>query len=1555
MPDLLGGVCLFAFGVFLFALVGHGIWQLLVAVFRALTGQTEKALPQQLPWRPCPTCGLPIMLGEPRCDNCGWPTSGLESRGSRGDVSLEALSRQISRLRENGVLGDQACQHLLEAVRAEQHTLRETAQGAAAPPQRGLSPTAAVEAEVVKPPPAPPIPFVPVSPEPVAASAAEQGVPVDPAERVRHYAARRAEAGVEQATDETTKPAAAQPPKVSSRPFAQLLAAFMEERNIRWGELVGGLLIVGGSIALVLSFWAQIADWPLLQFFVFNGVTAGLFGLGIYADRRMKLPMTSHGLLIIATLLVPLNFLALAAFSKEAAPLNLWTVGGELASIGLFVYLTRVAGATLQPGKALGLEKAWHLVLGVLGPSIAALLIRRFVSPQSEPPVLYLLGLAPLACYLAATAGMIWQGRRSNDVDEQAAFEMFRWLGMTSFAAVLPLALLVAKTQHIRSTLGEIAPLVSLCAAPALATGLLLWRRVRSPELAGIRTIGTTIAVFGTLVLLSGIILAWPNPARMLPVAAVDFAVLTAVAILFEVPAAHLIASACLVLAYLIGYHVAAGRVGWSEREPGETATAMVSAASGVALTPMPLLLGLAAGVWLRRGRRLDGLYYAIVAAASAAVGVGLVTWHDFGRVGDPHGATWVYAIYAAATLVAAMWTRHPYVAVGGAVMLLAALVQGIVYKYAGPLELRQPWLLAMMCHASAMAALAVAAKVVVSLRETRVGNSLRELQFDSRSESPTFHLAERDGYTGAFAVAALAISCVAAGLLIWSVGVESLGFIAGHALWLAGCWLVLALLAGSAALFTAFQIALTASVLFGVVAVVRHQKWAGDLRLAWLDPWSLQAQGIALALLSLAWMILRIVVGRFSKPSESAGSTPMQADDGSAGLEIRPTFDARAARLLFPDWPSCDRVVTYLVLLLLVVLSIYAALPGAAQELAPRNLAAKLEGVTTAAAVETGRVVTATSHFEAPGLVHEHAGGLGAWLLLAAILATLLVGQWERFSSLGLGGAVVALGAVCPLLAARWEADVAVASALRWYAAGFLLLLSAAIWLRRPLLGVAQRIGWQVGRIRSADRDPLETLEIAGPHSGPYTALALFLGIVPLAGMLTFVALAAVSQHPLEPGTTGLLHTLAMLFAFATVAAALLWGFAAGWIGGFGESTTAHSRTRHPIWAHAGTLTLILGFAPLLSVALYVLSAALRGNPVTGPEPGTFFQRIGLAASYALPIALMALTLVGYAVRERSARFAFAAGLLFNVSATAGYLLVGGKAGLNLDLWIKLGQLNAIVTSGYALAWALVWRAAGNWRAAGVSRLMALPTDQGADAPRSAGRGLGLLATHTMLGVAFNVILILPGLWGLFVQTTPSPEHATLGGWMGWSALLLAVTSIVVLTYAAGLRLAAGAACAGLLGVGALVTFTLCRYDTGNWLGYHAMLTSLAAVGWILLMGQWSLGRWLTSAGRVRFADQAAPAAAGPHSGPYASIYTSTHWAAVVGTLTVIVAVREALSFTHPWWAVTAIGAMSLLAAALACWSLRRGFLYVAGALISLGTTIAWLHVWPWRSNDFA
>ena len=107
------------------------------------------------------------------------------------------------------------------------------------------------------------------------------------------------------------------PPTPQRRSLAEWLAAFMEDRNILWGELVGGLLVVGCSVALVLSLWQTLERIPLFPFLIFVGITSTLFLTGQYTLQKWRLESTSRGLLAIATLLVPLNFLVLAGLSPR--------------------------------------------------------------------------------------------------------------------------------------------------------------------------------------------------------------------------------------------------------------------------------------------------------------------------------------------------------------------------------------------------------------------------------------------------------------------------------------------------------------------------------------------------------------------------------------------------------------------------------------------------------------------------------------------------------------------------------------------------------------------------------------------------------------------------------------------------------------------------------------------------------------------------------------------------------------------------------------------------------------------------------------------------------------------------------------------------------------------------------------------------------------------------------------------------------------------------------------------------------------------------------------
>ena len=114
-----------------------------------------------------------------------------------------------------------------------------------------------------------------------------------------------------------------------------MLEAFMEERNMRWGELIGGLLFVGGGVALAVSLKDKLQAIPYSQFLIFAFIAVLVYLLGLYSHYRWKLANTSRGLLVIGMLLAPLSFLIMADLSKErglALALAVELVGAGRAS-----------------------------------------------------------------------------------------------------------------------------------------------------------------------------------------------------------------------------------------------------------------------------------------------------------------------------------------------------------------------------------------------------------------------------------------------------------------------------------------------------------------------------------------------------------------------------------------------------------------------------------------------------------------------------------------------------------------------------------------------------------------------------------------------------------------------------------------------------------------------------------------------------------------------------------------------------------------------------------------------------------------------------------------------------------------------------------------------------------------------------------------------------------------------------------------------------------------------------------------------------------------------
>ena len=764
----------FVFVAVIVTVLGHGIWLMLARVFRwlAKTGSTSGD-------------------SEPNI---------VQPAHQRDIIDLLTTRQLIERLHRQGAIDNRLYEQVRDALDTEQQRRTDippTAPAQTKPPQRspGLEPAGS--------------PAIESAPEVVTRLPS-------PPERTKLQV--------------TAPPPPAQPvePREPHKPFTEILAAFMEAKNIRWGELIGGMLIVFCSVALVISFWSQIAQTPVLKFFLFTAVTAVLFAVGLYSEYRWKLPTTSRGLLIISTLLVPLNFLAIAAFSEGPGATEAMVIIGEVMAIALFACLAFMAGRVIAP--------PWSVVtvIGVVGASASQLLFRRFADAGMSTLPLLALAMIPTACYLLATGVMLRRAWFWPTLGKTKVNMIFTLLGITAFATAVSLGLLVFKSGNIRQTLQSLAPLVSLLGAPVLVSGLLMWKQITAARLAALRTAGTSIAIVGALVMLASVALAWSDAANLLPVSLLNFLILTAAALLLRMPWAHLPAGVCLTLAYLAGFHVAADHLTWHSNS-SHMALALLSETSGSALVALVAVFAGASVLFARFGRRLDGQMYSWLCGAAAVASLLLVTWHGFGRA-DDHGATFVYLIFALSASALAWRTRRPSLSWTGGILLLIAIVQGFTYRFAPPWELLARWQVATLIYAMLMTGAAFAAR-----------QWARERQ--EVSVRPTESLA-------------LMTSLVAALLLVADVSFDHALALSIRAFCLAGVWLILALLNGRLrpVLFTASQVAITFGVVLAVTARLNHYTWfEGASRV--FHPWSLQAYFTALALLSLTWSALRLAI----------------------------------------------------------------------------------------------------------------------------------------------------------------------------------------------------------------------------------------------------------------------------------------------------------------------------------------------------------------------------------------------------------------------------------------------------------------------------------------------------------------------------------------------------------------------------------------------------------------------------------------------------------------------------------------------------------------------
>jgi hypothetical protein len=874
-------------------------------------------------------------------------------------------------------------------------------------------------------------------------------------------------------------PAPPRPPAVLPAPprprrsLTNVLAAFMEERNILWGELAGGLLIVGCSIALVITLWHSLEELPYFPFLLFASITALLFGAGEYTLHHWKLESTSRGLLVIALLLVPLNLLVLAdpALARGSPSLE-WAF--KAAALLLSLGMVRLAGRDLigvgvLPGP---IDRRWLFMLAVVGTAGSQLLVEHLLDPEHLYRVV-VLGCVPVACHLLACGAVVaglarFRARNDNQrLEVRQANALFVFLGLSAFALFVALGFLLSRSGGVGLALPLLAEPFALASVPIFAGGLLVGRALPREE-SGPRTAGIAVAFTGLAFMLSAVVLAWPQPLPLLLVCLSNAVLLTFLAFRWRMPYAHAVAVPCLALVVLLVVQVVSGNVAIASEEDlaWRLTEQLTSPSSGIVLAILMIVSAVGAEVLLRLGQRDHAASYAVGSGALGFCALLITTYHVIGFLWP---AAIVYGLSAACTL--ALYTRWrrpalPYIGLSLFVVssfwAMGALAPDNLALWGFVLALESLALAsaALATHPlrGACRAVAITAGVLalwlalhaqwIPVQGIQTG-TVALLALTAFVLAHQFRRLELAWLGSAFLFAAVTH------LLIWDLGNSApprpllMALLAHETLALLGALLIQARSASDGRIL--YLPLVQSALLTSLLAVPL-------LFLPGVTPRVLAGYTLWLAAVWLCVAVLQRSPGWFTAFQGAVNLAVIFAVE--AGLPMLAWSDPRrwqgygfglgllslgwiVARMAWMGhprvrqlwqaaWPALDRVMLAVLVGGQFILALWGIAPGVDAELVPDGFVSVIEWP------------------ENPWLLHAY--GAEAWLLLGLLAVVLLSALREQGRTSVLVGLLVLAATAALLVAGPFGAELATASALRWSLALCYLACSAFVWLRRPL-----------------------------------------------------------------------------------------------------------------------------------------------------------------------------------------------------------------------------------------------------------------------------------------------------------------------------------------------------------------------------------------------------------------------------------------------------------------------------------------------------------------------
>lgn len=887
----------------------------------------------------------------------------------------------------------------------------------------------------------------------------------------------------------STPPSPPPPPRphaVPRRSFQEMLAGFMEEKNILWGELAGGLLIIGCSIALVISLWSTLEQIPYFPFLVFAGLTALMFGAGVYTLRHWKLEATSRGLLVIANLFVPLDFLVLAGLAKNAP----WGwIDGVLSGLAILgaATLTWTAGGILLPalsdeGRRSRVPAQGWLTLGVVGAASSQLIVARWLD-VIEPHLGWFLicSLMPGLLHGLASAGVTWRLGRQDTLSAKAVNHYLLFLGLTTFAVLVALGFMVYASDETLDAFRHLAIALTAAALPLIVGGAMVRQRIASTADDGARGLsagqsrifGTALSLTGAALALFALALGWPRPLALLVVGAVNATAFVVVARIYRLPFAHVPGLLSFAIAFVAADLGIRGLWPAEPDPPADTIIDLVlKPATAIALTLLALLLAGVSEALTRRRRdasMTESVIYLIAAAQAAFAAIALAAAPIEFR---SERACGVLGVLGTAALAINLRWKRPEVGVIASMMIAACAYHGAVWALPEGSD-SERFLWAMTIHSTVFLGIPAV------------------MQRGRHERGPIWH----GGYFEPLHWTGQISSSLALLALVMFTSLTTLPTAAGVSAWLLMLWIAVAILRSSTNWMRGAQALSAATALLIAAAWLARQPWAVvDGVLQW-NMWCWQIYLLALAGVGLAWMAARRIADRFPAARDLLGKDVVTIDSALAltvvwlqgVLLVNGLSGPIAQEMAVPGHAALQFGVEFGVLLIIGILVPWAMfwLMRATNAYVGLIVALMVGAALFAVVFPAGE---ARPPLDAPW----------AWWTWALSAATLTLAFWQR-GDRNLYAAVCALGLILAMLLALGGIETnAAASALRWTMAAIGLGGAALIWQRHQLARLTTNL-----RVVPPDDDiaPLCRWMLLIGSAGPVLMLTTYVALLGFGG----------------------------------------------------------------------------------------------------------------------------------------------------------------------------------------------------------------------------------------------------------------------------------------------------------------------------------------------------------------------------------------------------------------------------------------------------------------------